>query len=274
MLAITIFAADTTKIMNEENFQNGEQPVNNTQSNIAVIGTSGVGTIGAKTIALYPLDWKTTEVKLGKGRFSQTLERPSNDLLVERSDDLAVEVPIAKDGSYSVPDATEQETIDAKYAEKIRVDQQGYNGNIPTAHSAAAFNALFQREIYVDPDCDIFGEEITVIEEIGGDDEPEFVIKHIIKTPDEKQLKNARQVFGRGRIYPDKRGRQKYVEKSNLRSAMRIYSEWLDRQEGSSVNNESFSAENRESFINETNALTQRKVVQVVVQELTGNLLD
>lgn len=224
---------------------------------------------------LYPLDWKTTEVRLAKGRFVHTLGRPSNELLLRRADELDIEIPIAKDGSYAIPDLTAQEEIDAKYAEEIRAGEpKGYNGRIPKAHLAAAFQGLFQREIYVDPDCDIFGDEITVIEEIGNGDEPDFVIKHIVRAPDEKELKKVRQKLNSGRLYPDKRGRQKFVEKSNLRSMMSYYSAWLLRMEGVRIGNSPFSIEKRDEFVAETNALTQRRVVQVVVQELTGNLLD
>ena len=228
-----------------------------------------------KTLAkLYPLDWKTTDVKLAKGRFVHTLGRPSNELLLRRADELEVEVPIAKDGSYAIPDATEQEEIDARYSEEIRIETTGYNGTIPTSHSSAAFQGLFQREIYVDPDCDIFGDEIIVLEEIGGDDEPDFVIKHIVRSPEEKELKKIRQKLNNGRLHPDKRGRQKYIEKAKLRSMMDYYSSWFLRMEGAKIDERQYSPERREEFVNETNALTQMAVVKAVVQELTGNLLD
>lgn len=227
--------------------------------------------------SLYPLDWKTTDVKLAKGRFTHTLLRPSNELLIRRADELDVEIPIAKDGSYAIPDATMQEEIDAKYALELQAEEpKGYKGNVPTAHLAAAFQGLFQQEIYVDPDCDTFGDEITILEEIGLGDEPDFVIKHILSNPinNEKELKKVRQKFNSGRLHPDKRRRQKYVEKSNLRSIMAYYEAWFLRSEGAKIDDRPFSPERSEEFLAETNALTQRAVVKAIVQELTGNLLD
>lgn len=224
---------------------------------------------------LYPLDWKTTTVKLAKGRFEHTLNRPTNALLLERADELEVEIPIAKDGSYSIPDATAQEEIDAKYSEKIRAsDPTGYKGNIPQAHSAAAFQALFQREIYVDPDCDIFGDELVVIEEVGSGDEPDYVIKHFVRAPDEKELKKVRQKLNNGQMKPDKRGRQKYVEKSKLRAGMAYYAAWFLRMDGAKIDERAFAPERRDEFLSEINALSQFAVVKAIVQELTGNLLD
>lgn len=224
---------------------------------------------------LYPLDWNTTTVKLAKGRFTHTLNRPSNELLIERSDELAFEIPIAKDGSYSIPDATVQEEIDAKYAERIRAGEPtGYKGTIPQAHLAAAFQGLFQNEIYVDEDCDIFGDEIVVIEEIGSGDEPDYVIKHFLRAPDEKELKKVRQKLSNGQMKPDKRRRQKYVEKSKLRPIMAYYSAWFTRIEGAKIGDRPFAPERRDEFLSEINALTQFAVVKAIVQELTGNLLD
>ena len=251
--------------MNEENFEN-EGGANVEKPQLPKI--QGIEN-------LCPLDWKTMDVKLAKGRFVHTLERPSNDLLLEREDELELVVPIAKDGSYAMPDRIVQEEIDEKYALKLRVGEtQGYKGTIPQAHSAAAFQGLFQREIYVDPDCDIFGDEITVIEEVGTGDEPDFVIRHIVRAPEEKELKKVRQKLNNGKLHPDKRGRQKYVQKSNLRSMMSYYSTWFIRMEGAKIDERPFSTERRDEFLAEINALTQREVVKTIVQELIGNLLD
>lgn len=227
-----------------------------------------------KSEKLFPLDWQTTDVKLAKGRFTHTLSRPSTELMLEREDELEMEVPIAKDGSYSLPDSTEQEEIDAKYQREICVSTSGYGAEPPTAHRAAAFQGLFQREIYLDPDCDPFGEEVTVIEEIGGGDEPDFVIRHVLRAAEETEVKRFRQKNNNGRLMPDKRGRQKFVQKSNLRSAMTFYQSLFSRMAGASVGGNAFSDDRRDQFIEAVNPLIQRKVVAVYVEALTGNLLD
>jgi hypothetical protein len=225
---------------------------------------------------LYKLDWETAEINLAKGRFVHTLRRPDHDMLLERDKEIAVEIPIAKDGSYSLPDPTETEEIDAKYCAKIRVGEPtGYDGrSIPTNHAAAAFQGLYRREIYIPEGCDILGSEITVLEEIGGGDDPDFVITHVIAQPDESDLRKLRKKLSNGQLVPDKRGRQKFVRPSSLKTTMQHYSSWMKRVDGATVGDQTYSADNREAFLAHVDPLIQQRVVSVVVEELTGKLLD
>ena len=224
---------------------------------------------------LYPLDWKTTEVTLAKGRFTHTLARPSNELLLKREAELKTEIGISKDGSYNLPDETEQEQLDAQYYDAVKQDATGYGAReIPTLHKATAFQGLFKSSIEVDENCDIFDEEITVIEEIGGDDEPDFVVRHVLRQPDEKELNKLRKIFRNSKITPDKNGRQKIVTASNLRQAMSFYAAYLVRLDGAKVEGSAFSDERRQDFINNVNVLTQRVVIRVFVEKLSGSLSD
>lgn len=222
----------------------------------------------------YKLDWQDAEISLSKGRFSHTLSRPTAEMIIAREDEIQAEIPIARDGSFALPDSTASEETDAKYYDLIAVKTTGYKGAIPTAHKAAAFQGLYRREIYLDPECDIFADEVTVIEEIGGGDEPDFTIRHTLRQPTEAELKKCRQANGGGRLMPDKRGRQKLVTASNLRSAMRYYSTWLIRLDGACAGGSGFSPDRREEFVALVDPLIQRKVVNVLVDELTGSLLD
>jgi hypothetical protein len=223
----------------------------------------------------YKLDWETAEISLAKGRFVHTLRRPDPEVILGRDKEIEIEIPIAKDGSYSIPDPTETEEIDARCYEKIMVGATGYGDrSIPTQHKAAAFQGLYVREIDVDEDCDIFGDEISVIEEIGRDDDPDFTIVHVIAQPDEAELRKLRKKLNSGRMVPAKRGRHNFVRSSGLRAAMECYSRWLKRIDGATVAGETFSAENRAAFIHHVDPLIQMRVVTSVVEKLTGKLLD
>lgn len=223
----------------------------------------------------YKLDWQDAEIRLARGRFTHTLSRPSAEMMIAREDELQPEIPIAKDGSFALPDSTAQEETDAKYYDRIVIKTEGYTAEVPTAHKAAAFQGLFRREIYIDPGSDIFGDEVTIIEEIGGSDEPDFTLRHTLRQPTEAELKKCRQGSSGGRLLPDKRGRQKLVTSSNLRSAMRFYNTWLVRIEGATAGeNNTFSPDKRDEFVALVDPLIQRKVVTVLVDELTGGLLD
>ncbi len=245
--------------MNEENFEQSEIP--NPQPQTAD--------------GLYPLDWNTTEVKLAKGRFTHILQRPTSELILERDALLETEIPIAKDGSYSLPDETASEDIDVKYYDRLANDSHGYGEReIPALHKAKAFQALFQREIYVDESADIFDEEIIVIEEIGSDNEPDFTIRHVLRAPDEKDLKRIRQAINNGRLMPDKRGRQKFVSHSNLRKMMSFYAQYFVRLDGAKIDERPFSDDRREEFIEAVSPLVRRRVVALLVAELSGKLSD
>lgn len=225
--------------------------------------------------SLYPLDWQTTDIKLAKGRFTHTVKRPTTEMILAREDELDTEIPIAKDGSYNLPDQTAVEESDAKVYDKIKTEATGYNDReIPILHKAKVFQGLYQREVYVDEDVDIFDDEIPVTEEIGDDDEPDFTLRHILRQPDEKELRKIRQSFRGGKMTPDKRGRQKFVEKSNLRKAMTYYSTYLNRLEGAKVGEQPFHTERKAEFIANVDPLIQRRVVKALVEKLTGSLLD
>jgi hypothetical protein len=222
----------------------------------------------------FKLDWQESEIQLAKGRYLHTLSRPIPEMILAREAELQPEIPIAKDGSFALPDVTAQEETDAKYYDRIVIRTEGYKSEVPTAHKAAAFQGLFRREIYLDPECDIFGDEVTILEEIGGVDEPDFTIRHILRQPAESELKKFRQSSSGGRLLPDKRGRQKLVTSSSLRSAMRFYSLLLVKLEGANAGDSPFSADKRDEFIALVDPLIQRKVVSVLVDELVGGLLD
>lgn len=223
----------------------------------------------------YPLDWKTQEVRLDKGRFVHTVNRPTPDQVIDRDKDLQQEIPIGKDGSYKLPDPTATEEVDVPFYDKIKIAATGYPGEtVPAVHKAAVITGLYQREIYVPEDTDKFADEIPVIEEVGQGDEPDFTITHWLRQPTEDELKKFRRRNGAGEIKPGKRGRQTFVTKSNLRLMMEYYALWMDRIEGGSIEAGEYRSELREDYIHHVDPLIQRRVVQAFVEAVSGGLLD
>jgi len=232
------------------------------------LNNSETGTAGSPAVSSnFKLDWETWEVKLAKGRFTHTLRRPTAEMILERDKQIQQEIPIAKDGSYQVPDPTATEDADAVLYDQIKIESTGYTGEIPTRHKSAAIEGIYTRDIAIDPDCDIYGEELVVLEEIGGTaDEPDFVVKHILRQPTEAELKKIRSRSA-GQMKPGKRGRQTFVTNSDLRSAMTNYAAWLIRIEGTTVND-------RETSLALVDPIIQRRVVGVVVDAVNNALLD
>lgn len=223
----------------------------------------------------FPLDWNTTAVRLAKGRFVHTLRRPTAEMIFAREEEIQVDIQIGKDGSYRLPDPTETEETDAKYYEQICENVEGYGDRgVPQAHKAAAFQGLYTREIYVDDETDVFADEIPVLEEFGSGDDPEFVITHVMRQPDETELRRLRKLINTGEVKPGKRGRQRYVTNSNLKRLTLAYGQLVERIEGATVAGETFSDEKHAAFVAHVDPLIQRKVVVALVNAVAGGLLD
>lgn len=224
---------------------------------------------------LFKLDWETTEIDLAKGRFVHTLKRPDPELILKRDDELQTAIPIAKDGSYSMPDPTLNDEVDAKYYDAIAVSATGYTGEIPELHKAKAFQGLYLREIDVAEDADIFADEVPVIEEIGGGVVPDFTITHVMRQPTESEIKAYRRKMSvTHEVKPGKRGRQSLVSRSNLKLAMQYYALWLVRIEGATVNDETYCERNRDIFLQTVDPIIQRHVVTAFANAITNELLD
>lgn len=218
---------------------------------------------------LYPLDWKDQEVRLGKGRFVHTVRRPTAEEVLEREKNLQSEIPIGADGSYKLPDPSATEDVDVPFYDKIALGATGYPEGtaVPASHKSAVITGIYRREIYVAEDADIFGEEVPVTEEIGSGDEPDFTVIHWMRQPTEEELKKFRRRNGAGEVKPGKRGRQILVTKSNLRLMMEHYDKWLVRIEGG-------TSEEVAQPTDLIDPLIQRRVVQALVDAISGGLLD
>ena len=221
---------------------------------------------------LFPLDWETQKINLKDGRFSHVVRRPTAEEIYAREDERHREIPIAKDNSMSLPDPTEGEAIDAEYFDKIVQESKGYKGVIPVEHKAAAFQGIYLREIYVDEDVDIFADEVPVTEEIGQGDEPDFVITHVLKQPSESERTRFRRRSAGGKLKPGRRGRQNFVPKSNLKEAVDAYDRWCIRVDGACLKAD--PSADAAALKNAVDPLIKRMVIETLIQELTGNLLD
>jgi hypothetical protein len=221
----------------------------------------------------WKLDWSSQDIKLGQGRVA-TLRRPTTDEILQRDAELQSEIPIGRDGGYALPDPTVNEEVDAKYFDLVKVGVTGYDGDMPEQHKATAFNGLYAREIYVDEEYKPGDDNIPVLEEIGTGAAADFTVLHLMRQPTEGEIKLYRRKSAQGEIKPGKRGRQKFVTQSNLRTAMSFYSQWLTSISGATVGGKEFSADDRPAFIAHVDPLIQRQVVNAVVEAFTAKLSD
>lgn len=215
---------------------------------------------------IYPLDWETTEIKLSKGRFSHVLRRPTAEQVYKREEELQQEIPIGRDGSYSLPDPNAGEAVDAALYDDIAVSAEGYDdlGSFEFAklHKASAVQALYAREIDIEDGADPFGDEVAITEEIGAGAEPEYTLRHILRRPKASELESyRRKTAATSQVKPGKRGRQILVTRSALRSIAAFYDQWLVRIEGASVGGNAWSEDLRGEFLNAVDPLVKRRVV-------------
>lgn len=226
----------------------------------------------AQSDGLYPLDWDTTTVKLKEGRFRHRVRRPTAEEIFERDAELQSDVPIGKDGSFSMPDPTANEDVDARLYDKLIIEATGYSGEIPAAHKSAVISGLYLRETAVPEDADPFADEVPVLEEIGQGDEPDFTIVHVMRQPAESELKRFRRRSSSGEIKPGKRGKQRFVTRSTLKNAVEHYDLWLARIEGARLDHT--PGYDQLALKNAVDPLIKRQVVQALVDAVVGSLLD
>lgn len=221
----------------------------------------------------YPLDWTKTNVALHGGCVA-VVRRPTNDEILERESEMQVEVPMGKDGGFAIPDPTLNDEIDAKYFDLFKIEVTGFKGTMMEQHKAEALKGMLQREVYVDEDFELDHETVPVLEEIGNGVEPDFTVLHTMRPPTESELKLYRRKSANGEIKPGKRGRQKFVSRSNLKAAMSFYAQWLVEITGATIDGKGWTDEDRAVFIAHVNPLVQRQVVDAVVEAYTVKLSD
>lgn len=256
--------------MNEEILDLNNQPGGETSP--AILPEGEAKNTEAVRSDLYPLDWETTTVKLKEGRFKHKLRRPTADEIYAREEDLQNEIEIGKKGNFQMPDPTASEDADAKIYDLIKIETEGYAGTVPAAHKAAAFQGLYVREIYIDEETDVFGEQVDVLEEFGTGDEPDFTIVHRMRQPAESELKKYRRRTATGEIKPGKRGKQRFISRSTLRNAVEHYDLWCIDVDG--VRLDRTASADSLARIAAVDPLIKRRVVQTLVEEITGSLLD
>lgn len=230
---------------------------------------------GSDTTGLFRLDWETSRIKLGGGKFTHEMRRPQLDELLERDRGLQTEIPIGRDGSYQMPDPTAAEDVDAELYDRLTVSTSGYAGAVPTSHKAAAVRGLYNREFAIAEGSDIFGDEVSVTEEIGSGAEADFTIVHVLRQPTEEELRQyRRKTASAGEVKPGKRGKQIFVSRSNLKAAIAFYDQLMVAVRGAHIGGETFRDDLRQAFANAVDPLIKKDVVSLFVGELTQGLSD
>jgi hypothetical protein len=226
-----------------------------------------------ETAKQYKLDWETSEIKLGKGKYSHTVKRPSYEQLLQRERALQTEIRIAKDGSITLPDDSSEISANAALYDQIKVSADGYpsDDNISAFHKSAVIKGLYQSVIEIDADSSVFDSAITIRQEIGGDEfAPEFTVLHFLRQPSESELRDFKLRTNQNQLVTGKRGQQTMRIKSTLKTSVDFYDKVFERIAGVEYHYTS----DMSAALATIDALVKAQVISVVVNELTGALLD
>lgn len=230
----------------------------------------------ARSVNGFKLDWETWRITMGGGRFAYEFGRPTHADIFARSESVAREIEIGRDNSYKLPDPTVGEDIDAAFFDTMIKEVVGFDGReVPQRFKAAAVSSLYSREIDLDEGCDIFDDELVIVESIGTGDEPDFVIKHSLRTPTEDELRRYRRRSVAGEVKPGKRGRQIFKPRPTLKAAVEFYDLLFQGIDGVYIGDgQRFDESNRAAFVEFVDPIIKDMVIDLLVSKLTDALSD
>lgn len=197
-------------------------------------------------VPLYPLDQTEIEVSIvsGKTTLGHKLNKPTLAQLLERESQLHYESEAINDNEERINSDDEQ--ANARLWDAIASSVRGYKLNkadthpvnewreltpelkaaIPGGHKATAIRAMYQSACEIEKDEDegftLSVDIWTVRQTFGDPDNPNFVVRHVLRTPDEKERRAFKQKSSQVSFSKGTR-RQKTRVTTNLKSYVELY---------------------------------------------------
>lgn len=198
------------------------------------------------TAPLYPLDQTeiTVEIKAGNTTLGHKLTRPTLAQLIEREGQIHYESESISDTEERIN--SDDEAANARLWDGCAVTVRGYRlgkadatpltdwreitpelkAAIPSAHKATAIRALYQSVCEVEKDEDdgftLGADEWTVKQIFGDPDNPQFVIRHILRTPAESERREFKRRAAQISFSKGSR-KQKTKVTTNLKAHVELY---------------------------------------------------
>ncbi|HRH46619.1 MAG TPA: hypothetical protein PKY82_33555 [Pyrinomonadaceae bacterium] len=227
------------------------------------------------SIQPFNLAWKTFEVKVNN--FVHIFNRPDPETVIEWDESKTSETIFGRDGKPKTSTEEIQNKFleaDALFHQKIISETKNYKSQPSVFLQSRAVFELYNHFIFLKEGQDIFDDEVTFIELIGDEDNPLAWIEHTLTKPSDNLVRKINSAMTKRELEPEKRGRQKLVEKPWIRKAMSFYSQHLKRIGNATVDEIQFNEQNRQLFIDHIDPYFQKEIVGYYIGRLTGALSD
>lgn len=257
-----------------------------------------------ETTPLYPLDQKEIEVAIvaGKRTLGHKLTRPTLAQLVEREGQIHYESESISDSEERIN--SDDEPANARLWDACVVSVRGYRlgradthpvemwremtpelkAAIPSAHKAAAIRGLYQSACEIERDDEdegfTLGADAWTIKQVFGDpDAPQFVIRHVMRTPAESERREfkrrAAQIsFSKGQK------RQKTRVTTNLKAHVELYDALLTELQGVNFDGqtwETFTAKIKDqmgAMVSAVDPIWKRQVIDCLMRSFEASAQD
>ena len=251
--------------------------------------------------SLYPLDQTevTVVIKAGKHTLSHKLRKPTLSELVERENDSFYETEAVSDTEEKVN--AEDEQANARLWDKIAISVRGYKISkgdsiadalpvtdelkklIPASHKAMAIRSAYQYSAEIEAGEDegfvLSGDTWTIKQVIGDPDAPQYVIRHILKTPTEQQRREFRRRSADVRFSKGlKRLKTKVV--THLKAYVELYDALLVALDGVSFNGQSWqtftakTAEEMGAMVRAVDPIWKRSAIDALMRGFEASASD
>jgi hypothetical protein len=248
-----------------------------------------------ETPALYPFDLEFIAVSFNARPNAETpkivyhkLRKPTLQQLKDR--ELQIKNELVSISAREDEDRTDETVANANLWRKLIVAVKGYKDaadwrelsdlekdEMKPGHKSRAINQMYMGSCVVeageDDEVSIGAEVWTIRQEIGAMREPDFVIRHLLREPNENEWVKfkgtaARMSYVRGA----KRPRRKF--NTSLQSYCDLYDATLLSIDGATVGGRIFTPETRKAFLAQIDPIWKRKIVETFVDTLEGQSSD
>ncbi len=252
---------------------------------------------------LYPLDQTeiSVEIKAGNAVLGHKLTRPTLAQLVEREGQIHYESESISDSEERIN--SDDEAANARLWDGCAVMVRGYRlgradthpvemwremtpelkAAIPSAHKATAIRAMYQSACEIERDEEdgftLGADEWTIKQVFGDPDAPQFVIRHILRTPAESERREfkrrAAQIsFSKGQK------RQKTRVTTNLKAHVELYDALLTELQGVNFDGqtwETFTAKIKDqmgAMVSAVDPIWKRQVIDCLMRSFEASAQD
>ncbi|HEY6401144.1 MAG TPA: hypothetical protein VI479_07030 [Blastocatellia bacterium] len=215
------------------------------------------------------------------------LRKPTLEELNERESQIKYET--IKINPKEIEVRNDQRTADANLWGKIVQAVKGYKdaddwrelsdeekSKFNGSHKSQAIQGLYAGQSKIEGDGDyvpIGPVEWTVRQEIGPNEEPDFVVRHILREPTEDERLRYNRIASSTRYVTGAKKEQAQV-RTNLKAHIEVYNALIQNIKGATVAGMEFEISDRKQFLDAIDPIWKRDVIQCLMTNLEAQISD